>query len=172
MQKKVAVSITNLKNNCPSLRPVVSNGYPSFRSPLEQKLCLESPDVLNVLVSDGIADNGFKSLELLGRFCTQSRLVREATVAFAAFGLHQKGEEYYKLSLKSYQGCLSTLQSTRAYESQDSKEKDFAIIAIMFLGLLEVRFSYDLLSNLCVRELNSTLVGSVFRRRKCNLGSL
>lgn len=142
-QDKVLVSTTNMKSGFASILPVISNGYPAFKSSLEQKLCLSSPDVLNILVSDGIADKGFKSVTLLGRFCTQSRLVREATVAFAAFGLHNKGDEYYKLSLKSYQGCLSTLQSTRAYESKDSKEKDFAIIAIMFLGLLEVCLCYD-----------------------------
>lgn len=140
---KVAISSTNLKKGSTSILPVVSNGYPAFKSPLEQKLCLASPDVLNILISDGIADKGFKGVILLGRFCTQSRLVREAIVAFAAFGLHNNGDEYYKLSLRSYQGCLSTLQRTRTYESQDSKEKDFAIIAIMFLGLLEVRLSYD-----------------------------
>ncbi|KAF2159382.1 hypothetical protein M409DRAFT_71052 [Zasmidium cellare ATCC 36951] len=136
-QVKADITPTNLRNRSSSLQPAVSNGYPAFKTPIEQKLCLESPYVLDVLVSDGLADKSFKSMSLLGRFCTQSRLVREAVVAFAAFGLQDMGEEYYKLSLKSYQSCLSALQNTRAYESEDSKEMDFAIVSIMFLGLLE-----------------------------------
>ncbi|KAF7192240.1 hypothetical protein HII31_06272 [Pseudocercospora fuligena] len=131
-----AISTTNLKAKSPPPRLTVSNGYPSFRNDFEKQLTLESSRLLQPLICP-TAGPGFEELTLLGSFCTQSQLVRDAVVAFAAHGQASRSTDAYKTSLTSYQSCVKGLQRGLAYEGSSPAEKDQVLAAIFFLGLLE-----------------------------------
>ncbi|EME42593.1 hypothetical protein DOTSEDRAFT_73439 [Dothistroma septosporum NZE10] len=133
---EMLVSSTNLKARGPPLQHAITNGYPSFRSDFERQVTLESSTVLRPLVSR-MAGTWYQEETMFGRFCTQNRLVREAIVAFSAYGQDARNDGSYKMSLQNYQSCIMRLKQTRAYEHQDPAERDSTITAIVFLGLLE-----------------------------------
>ena len=54
------------------------------------------------------------------------------------YGQDARTDSSYKMSLQNYQSCIIRLKQSRAYEHQDPAERDSAITAIVFLGLLEV----------------------------------
>lgn len=130
------ISTTNLKAR-PSPQFAISSGYPSFRSQFEKQLSVESSRILQPLICP-TAGTGFEEIALLGSFCTQSQLVRDAIVAFAAHGQSDRSDDSYKTCLTSYQSCVGALQKNRVYQEGSAAEKDCALTAICFLGLLEV----------------------------------
>lgn len=132
------ISATNLKaGTSPPLRSPITNGFPPFRSDFERQLSIESPAALAALVSC-MAGPGFRDVVLFGTFCAQSRLVRQALVAFSAYTQGRRCGDSYKLSLRSYQFCVADMKQNRSYEGRDPAERDRVLTAIMFLGLLEV----------------------------------
>lgn len=84
-----------------------------------------------------VADASFSDLPLLGRLCVQSRLVREAMVAYAVAGDPGASDFHYKMSLKGYQKCIAGLQKKDVLSNQSLEESTFSLVAIFFLGLLE-----------------------------------
>ncbi|KXS98473.1 hypothetical protein AC578_8065 [Pseudocercospora eumusae] len=132
----ISISTTNLKAKSPPPRLAVSNGYPSFRNDFEKQLILESSRLFQPLVC-ATAGPGFEELTLLARFCTQSQLVRDAVVAFAAHGQASRSSDAYKLSLTSYQSCVAGLRRGLAYGGSSPAERDQVLAAIFFLGSLE-----------------------------------
>lgn len=138
----VLISSTNLRaRRSPPLQSPITNGYPPFKSDFERQLSIESPGALAALVSC-MAGPGFRDVLLFGTFCAESRLVRQALVAFSAYNQGPRCDDSYKLSLKSYQYCITTMKQNRSYEGEKPAEQDRVLTAIMFLGLLEVRTSY------------------------------
>ena len=137
----VFISSTNLKaRKSPPLRSPITNGYPPFKSDFERQLSIESPGALAALVSC-MAGPGFRDVVLFGTFCAESRLVRQALVAFSAYNQGPRCDDSYKLSLRSYQYCITNMKQNRPYEGEDPAEQDRVLTAIMFLGLLEVSIS-------------------------------
>lgn len=134
-----AISSTNLKaTKGVLLRASITNGHPPFGSDFEKQLSIESPGALAALVSC-MAGPGFRDVLLFGTFSAESRLVRQALVAFSAYNQGPRCGDSYKLSLRSYQNCVLNLRSSRLMDSPSSTEQNYALTAIMFLGLLEVR---------------------------------
>ncbi|KAF2206796.1 hypothetical protein CERZMDRAFT_119213 [Cercospora zeae-maydis SCOH1-5] len=133
-----AITSTTLKGGKgPILHATITNGYPPFRSELEKQLSMEAPRVLSALVSC-VASPEFRHASMLGTFSTSSCLVRHAIVAFSAHTSGPRSEDSYRLSLKSYQNCITELKSTLSHNVQSSVEQDnHALVAMMFLGLLE-----------------------------------
>ncbi|KAK4613697.1 hypothetical protein CLAFUW4_08756 [Fulvia fulva] len=136
LQSEQNISSTNLKAKGPPPRLAITNGYPPFRSDFERQVTLESSTVLRPLVSR-MAGTWYLEETMFGRLCTQNRLVREAIVAFSAFGQDDRNEHSLKLSIENYQSCIMRLKQTRAFEHEDPTETVTAIVAIVFLGLLE-----------------------------------
>lgn len=133
-----AITATNLRTKKGMiLHTTITNGYPPFRSELEKRLTLEAPEVLSALVSC-VASPDFRKASLLGTFSTESRVVRHALVAFSAHTSALRTEDSYRLSLKSYQDCIVQLRSSLPHAFQSNAEQDHALVAVMFLGLLEV----------------------------------
>lgn len=137
----VLISSTSLRSRkSPALRLPITNGYPPFKSDFERQLSIESPDALAALVSC-TAGPGFRDVVLFGTFCAESRLVRQALVAFSAYNQGERCDDSYNLSLRSYQCCITNMKQNRSYEDEDPGEQDRVLTAIMFLGLLEVSTS-------------------------------
>jgi hypothetical protein len=129
-------STTNLRGKLP-LRAPISPGYPRFANEREKQVAATGCTVLRPLLS-GLAHSSFHQLGLIGTFCTQNRLVREAVVAFDLSSGWVHDSESFKISMKSYQNCVSKLQQAGTYE-----QPDFALVAIMFLGLVEVLYAVE-----------------------------
>jgi hypothetical protein len=140
---RTPVTLTNIRQKSISPTTPVSSGYPSFVSDEEKRVTMASPEILAAFVSR-VADRSFCDLPLIGRLCVQSRLVREAVMAFSVAFYPDPSDSHYKLSLRSYQSCIAGIQSLQALGSRSSKETITLLTAACFLGLLEVRFSaYD-----------------------------
>lgn len=136
---KYCILSTNLRSTLPSLTPAISSGFPPFRNDVERSVTLESPKILSSLVSR-MASPAFIEVKLLGRLCAQSRLVRDSMVAFTALGQINGSGHLYKICLKNYQSCIVTLRQMPA-QQLISKGKDcYVLVALCFLGLLEVSF--------------------------------
>lgn len=139
----VVISSTNLKaRKTPQLRSPITNGYPPFGNDIERHMSIASPGALAALVSC-MAGPGFRDVVLFGTFCAESRLVRRALVAFSAYSQGPQCDDSYKLSLRSYQFCITDMKHSRSYEHTDAAEQDRVMTAILFLGLLEVSTCID-----------------------------
>jgi len=139
---QAAVSSTNMREKGPSTTPraPVSSGYPPFASDVEKRVTMQSSQILTALVSR-VADPGFRDLPLIGRLCVQSRLAREAVMAFSAAVSPSATDFHYKMSLRSYQSCITGIQSLQTHDSRNFGESVDLLTAVCFLGLLEVRYS-------------------------------
>ena len=137
---QVAVKMTNIREKSVSPRAPISTGYPSFTSNEEKRVTVASPQILAAFVSR-VADPGFHELPLIGRLCVQSRLVREAVMAFSVAFYPDPSDFHYKMALRSYQSCIAGIQDLQAHESRNFRESTTLLTAVCFLGLLEVRYS-------------------------------
>lgn len=139
------VTLTNMRERSISPRAPVSSGYPPFASDIERRITLASSKILSPFVSR-VADMRFSDLPLVGRLCVQSRLVREAIMAFSLACDPCASEFHYKISLRSYQRCITGIQSLQAHISPNPEHSISLLTAVCFLGLLEVREGpgYDL----------------------------
>lgn len=133
-----AITSTNLRaKKGLILHATITNGYPPFRSELEKKLTTETPGALSALVSC-MASPDFLKTSLFGTFSTESRVVRHALVAFTAHTSALRSEDSYRLSLRSYQDCIVELRASLPRGVHRAAEQSHALVAVMFLGLLEV----------------------------------
>lgn len=139
-QVHAPVTSTNMREKSVSPQFAISSGYPPFANDLERRITLASSKILSPFVSR-VAVAGFSDMPLLGRFCVQNRLVREAIVAFSLACDPCASETHYKISLRGYQRCIAGLQGVQAHTSQNTEESIFLLTAICFLGLLEVNNS-------------------------------
>jgi hypothetical protein len=130
-------SSTNMREKSITPRVAISSGYPPFVNELERRITLASSKTLSPLVSR-VADADFLELPLLARFCVQSRLVREAVMAFSLACDPCASEAQYKLSLRGYQSCIAGLKGLKAHSSLSVADSMFLLTAVCFLGLLEV----------------------------------
>lgn len=135
---QVPVKLTNIREKSVSLRAPVSPGYPSFSSNEEKRITVASSQILAAFVSR-VADPGFHELPLIGRLCVQSRLAREAVMAFSVAFYPDPSDFHYKMALRSYQSCIAGIQGLQAHDSRNFKESTTLLTAVCFLGLLEVR---------------------------------
>jgi hypothetical protein len=134
------VTLTNIREKSVSPRVPISNGYPSFVSDEEKRVTGASSQILAAFVSR-VADRDFLELPLVGRLCVQSRLVREAVMAFSVAYYPNPSGFHYKMALRSYQSCIAGIQGLQAHDSRNFKESITLLTAVCFLGLLEVRDS-------------------------------
>ena len=134
---QVPVKLTNIREKSISPRAPVSPGYPPFISDEEKRITVASSQILAALVSR-VADPSFHDLPLIGRLCAQSRLVREAVMAFSVAYYLDPSDHHYKMSLKSYQSCIAGIQSLQTHSGRSFKESIALLTAVCFLGLLEV----------------------------------
>ena len=137
---QVPVKLTNIREKSISPKAPISNGYPAFTSDTEKRITLVSSQILEAFVSR-VADPSFHNLPLIGRLSVQSRLVREAIVAFSVAFVPDPSDFHYKMALRSYQSCIAGIQGLPAHDSRNFKESIALLTAVCFLGLLEVRDS-------------------------------
>lgn len=134
---QVLVTPTNMREKSMTPRVPVSSGYPPFASDMEKRITLASSKILSPFVSR-VADASFSDLPLVGRLCVQSRLVRQAIMAFSVACDPCASESHYKMSLRSYQRCITGIQGLKSYDSHNLGESTSLLTAVCFLGLLEV----------------------------------
>jgi hypothetical protein len=132
------VTLTNIREKSISPRAPISTGYPAFTSDTEKRVTLVSSQILEAFIS-WVADPSFHDLPLIGRLSVQSRLVREAIVAFSVAYVPEPSDFHYKMALRSYQSCIAGIQGLQPYDRRNSKESITLLTAVCFLGLLEVR---------------------------------
>jgi hypothetical protein len=134
---QASVTSTNMREKSDSPRAPISSGYPPFASDTERRITLVSSKVLSPFISR-VADARFYDLPLVGRLCVQSRLVRESIMAFSVACDPRASETQYKISLRSYQRCITSIQGLPAHASRNVEESASLLTAVCFLGLLEV----------------------------------
>lgn len=138
-QSRLSISSTCLRARkpAPQLQRPVSNGYPAFKDVTEQRLTVASSRLLGQFVSH-LARPEYQDLAIIPTAATQVVLVRDAVIAFAVYLQRDKYSDSYQRSIRCYQRCIKALTKSRLYQSSCSAERNLALLATLFIGLLEV----------------------------------